>query len=83
MVSVTTLKVLKLFTCAQQGKNAAIYSGLFCEDWCLLTSHWFREFARTFGLAKLKQPAQLLVKSASPFKSLQGFTTYDATVFAL
>lgn len=45
---------------------------MLCEEWFLLTSLHFIGFARTIRLPQA-ETAQLLVKTASDFKSLQGF----------
>lgn len=70
----TTLyfEVLKLFPCDPTGKIIAIYNGVLGEEWFLLTSLHFKGFARTIRLPKA-ETAQLLVKTASDFKSPQGF----------
>lgn len=66
------LKFLSFLPVTNRKKNVAIYHGLLCEEWFLLTSLHFKGFARTITLPQAVT-AQLLVKTASDFKSLQGF----------
>ena len=69
----TLLKFLSFLPVTnRKKKNVAIYNGMFCVEWFLLTSHHFKGFARTIRLAQA-ETAQLLVRTASGFKSLQGF----------
>lgn len=62
-------------------KNVAIGKGVFCEDRFLITSHHFKGFAGTIRLAQA-ETAQLLVKTASGFKSLRALKINDTIVFA-
>lgn len=66
------LKFLSFLPVTDKKKNVGIYNGLLCEEWFLLTSLHFKGFARTITLPPAVT-AQLLVKTASDFKSLQGF----------
>lgn len=65
------LKFLSFLPVANGGKNVAIYNEVSCAGWFLLTSHRFKGFARTIRLAQA-ETAQLLVKTASGFKNLEG-----------
>ena len=71
-MTILYFEFLKLFTCDPTGKIVVIYNGVLSEEWFLLTSLRFKGFATTIRLPQA-ETAQLLVKTASDFKSLQGF----------